>query len=87
MLRGGESCEVYDGPEGNAKEKIVVYRIGIERLIQAEVKVVRQNGKSKIINGDSRIKVIDVATTGALFLEVIGRDACAFGWYEAIGVG
>lgn len=84
MLRGGESAEIYDGTEGPMREKAVVYRVGVERLAQAEVKIVRQGAKPKIINADSRIKAVDIPVNGALFLEVTGKDGCAFGWYEAI---
>lgn len=84
MLRAGESTEIYDGMDGPAHDKVVVYRIGVERLVQGELKIVRPAGKPKIINKDSRTMVIDVATTGALFLEVIGNGGLAFGWYEAV---
>jgi hypothetical protein len=84
MLRGGESIEVYDGSDPDAKKKIIVYRIGVERMIGAEVKVVRPNGTPKILNAESRSLVIDVATSGSLFLEVLGNNGVAFGWYEAI---
>jgi hypothetical protein len=83
MLRGGESIEVYDA-EGVAKDKVIVYRVGVERFIQAEVKLVRPNAKAKIITRDSRSYVLDVATSGALYLEVSGKDGSAFGWYEAL---
>jgi hypothetical protein len=84
MLRGGESIEVYDG-EDLAKGKVVIYRVGVERFHQAEVKIVRPNAKPKILTRDSRSTVLDVAVSGALFLEAVGRDGCAFGWYEAVG--
>jgi hypothetical protein len=51
-------------------------------MVQAEVKVVRTKAPPKIINADSRIRTIDVAATGALFLEVVGPTGVAFGWYE-----
>lgn len=84
LLRAGESIEIYDGMDGPAKDKVVVYRIGIERLVQGELKIVRPIGKAKIINKDSRATVIDVATSGALFVEVIGTRGLAYGWYEAV---
>jgi hypothetical protein len=84
MLRGGESIEIYDG-EGFAKDRVVTYRVGVERFVQAEVKLVRPNAKPKIISADSRAHVLDVAVSVALYLEVSGKDGCAFGWYEAIG--
>jgi len=62
-----------------------VCRIGVERMVKGEVKIVRSNAKPKIINNDSKVKVADVAVAGALFLEVIGPGATAFGWYEAVG--
>jgi hypothetical protein len=83
MLRGGESMEVYDG-EDLGKGKIVIYRIGVERFYQAEVKLVRPSAKTKVLTRDSRSSIVDVAVSGALFLEVAGKDGCAFGWYEAI---
>jgi len=84
MLRGGESIEIYDATEGIAKDKVIAYRVGVERFIQAEVKLVRPNAKAKIITRDSRSYVLDVATSGALYLEVSGKDGCAFGWYEVL---
>jgi len=84
MLRGGESIEVYDGEE-LARGKVVIYRIGVERFYQTEVKIVRPNAKTKILSRDSRSAVLDVAVSGALFLEATGKDGCAFGWYEAVG--
>jgi hypothetical protein len=84
MLRGGESMEVYDG-EDLAKGKVVIYRVGVERFYQAEVKIVRPNAKPKILSRDGRSRVLDVAVSGALFLEAVGKDGCAFGWYEAVG--
>ena len=84
MLRWGESMEVYDG-EDLAKGKVIIYRIGVERFYQTEVKIVRPNAKPKILTRDSRSPVLDVAVSGALFLEAIGKDGCAFGWYEAVG--
>jgi len=54
-------------------------------MVKGEVKIVRSNAKPKIINNDSKVKVADVAVAGALFLEVIGPGATAFGWYEAVG--
>ena len=83
MLRGGESIEVYDGEE-LAKGKPLVYRIGVERFVQTEVKIVRPNAKTKILSRDSRSTVIDVAVSGALFLEATNKDGCAFGWYEVV---
>jgi hypothetical protein len=83
MLRGGESAEIYDGAEIE-DAKPVVYRVGVERLVEAEVKIVRQDAGAKIINSDSRLKVIDIAVAGALFLEVSGERGVAFGWYEAV---
>ena len=68
-------------PERNP---VVIYRIGVERLVQGELKIVRAVGKAKIINKDSHSMVIDVATTGALFLEVFGTGGLAFGWYEVL---
>ncbi len=85
MLQGGESAEIYDGLEPTAKDHVVVYRVGVERMIKAEVKIVRQKGPPKIINADSRIRVVDVAAAGALFLEVVGGGGSAFGWYELAG--
>jgi hypothetical protein len=82
MLRGGESVEIYDGSDAATKDKVVIYRVGVERMVQAEVKVVRTKAPPKIINADSRIRTIDVAATGALFLEVVGPTGVAFGWYE-----
>jgi hypothetical protein len=84
MLRGGESLEVYDGMDF-AKDKVLVYRIGVERFAQAEVKLVRPNVKAKIISRESRSPIIDIAVSGALYLEVTGKEGCAFGWYETIG--
>jgi len=48
------------------------------------VKLVRPNAKAKVITRDSRSYVVDVATSGALYLEVSGKDGCAFGWYEVL---
>jgi hypothetical protein len=31
--------------------------------------------------------VVDVAATGALFIEVSGSGGVAFGWYEVVGGG
>jgi hypothetical protein len=84
MLRSGESIEVYDGEE-LAKGKVIIYRVGVERFHQAEVKIVRPNAKTKVLTRDSRSSIFDVAVTGALFLEATGKDGCAFGWYEAVG--
>jgi hypothetical protein len=84
MLISGEHAEIYDGADAAAKDKVVVYRIGVERLHKAEVKIVRPNAKPKIINVDSLVGTLDVATSGSLFLEVIGKDGAAFGWYEAL---
>ena len=84
MLRGGESAEIYDGLDSISKSKVLVYRVGVERLINGEVKILRQTGNPKIINSDSRIRVIDMAVAGALYLEVVGKDAVAFGWYETV---
>ena len=83
MLRSGESIEIYDG-DGIAKERVIVYRVGVERFVQAEVKLVRPNAKAKVISKESRSPIIDVAVAGALFLEATGKDGCAFGWYEAV---
>jgi hypothetical protein len=84
MLMASESAEIYDGSDAPTKDRVVVYRIGVQRLHKAEVKIVRPNAKPKIINADSRLSTVDVATTGSLFLEVIGKDGVAFGWYEAV---
>jgi hypothetical protein len=84
MLRGGESIEIYDGEE-LAKGKIIIYRIGVERFFQAELKIVRPNAKPKILSRDSRSTTLDVAVSGALFLEATGKDGCAYGWYEVVG--
>ena len=86
MLRGGESIEVYDGEE-LAKGKAFVYRIGVERFVQTEVKIVRPNAKTKILSRDSRSPVIDVAVSGALYLEATNKDGCAYGWYEVVAHG
>lgn len=85
MLRSGESIEVFDGQDVLAKDRSLVYRIGVERMITAEVKVVRTVGKVKIITRDSKSNVIDVPVSGALFIEVQGQGGVAFGWYEAVG--
>ena len=84
MLQGGESAEIYDGSGRGDPKPSVVYRVGVERLIRAEVKIVRQDANPKIINADSRIKVTDVPVSGSLFLEVTGNGGCASGWYEAV---
>jgi hypothetical protein len=84
MLKGGESFEIYDGQDPTTKDKVVIYRVGVERLVSAEVKVVKPNGKPKILTKDSRHFTIDVAVTGALFLEVIGNGGCASGWFETV---
>lgn len=84
MLTGGESAEIYDGTEHQMGGKSVVYRVGVERLVQAEVKIVRQSAKPKLINADNRIRAVDIPVNGALFLEVTGKGGCAFGWYEAV---
>jgi hypothetical protein len=83
MLRGGESIEVYDGEE-LAKGKAFVYRICVERFVQTEVKIVRPNAKTKVLSRDSRSPMVDVAVSGALFLEATNKDGCAFGWYEVV---
>lgn len=83
-LRGGESSEIYDGID--AKEKVLVYRIGVDRLVEGEVKIVRNIGKPKIINNNSRSKVIDIAVSAALFIEVIGNGGFASGWYETVAM-
>ena len=84
MLMSGEHAEIYDGSEPATKDKMVVYRIGVERLHKAEVKLVRPGAKVKIINVDNHLRTVDIATSGSLFLEVIGAGGAAFGWYEAV---
>ncbi len=86
MLRGGESIEVYDGEE-LAKGKAFVYRICVERFVQTEVKIVRPNAKTKVLSRESRSPMLDVAVSGALFLETTNKDGCAFGWYEVVAHG
>ena len=83
MLRGGESIEVYDGEE-LAKGRAFVYRICVERFVQTEVKIVRPNAKTKVLSRDSRSPVLDVAVSGALFLEATNKEGCAFGWYDVV---
>jgi hypothetical protein len=38
MLKAGENIEIFDGQDGSSKG--LVYRVGVERFIQAEVKVI-----------------------------------------------
>jgi hypothetical protein len=81
-IHSGESIEVYDGDD--AKGKIVMYRIGVERVDKGEVKIVRPSAKPRIINNESRMKVLDITTNGSLFIEYVGKDGFACGWYEFV---
>ena len=83
-LQGGESIELYDGSQ--AKDQKAVYRIGVERVVKGEVKIIRPSGKPKIINADSRSKVVDILVSESLFLEFVGASGFAFGWYECAGL-
>ena len=83
-IQGGESIELYDGQD--AKNQTVIYRIGIERIVKGEVKIIRSAGKPKIVNADSRSKVIDVVVSDSLFLEFVGPNGFAFGWYDCVGL-
>lgn len=81
-IQGGESAELLDGAE--AKDKKAIYRIGVERVVKGEVKIVRATGKQKIINNDSRLRVVDVVASESLFIEFVGGSGFAFGWYECV---
>ena len=82
-IQGGESVELYDGQD--AKDSKIIYRICVERLVKCEVKIIRGPHKPKIINNDSRSKVVDVVVSQGLFIEVIGANSFAYGWYEYVG--
>jgi len=81
-INGGENIEIYDGTD--AKDKKVIYRIGVERIFKGEIKIIKPGGKQKIINNESRMKIVDVVTSESLFIEFVGRDGSAFGWYEFV---
>lgn len=83
-INGGESVELYDG--GDAKGKSVIYRICVERVVKGEVKIIRGGGKMKIINNDSRLKSVDLVVVESLYLEFVGANGFAYGWYECVGL-
>ena len=82
-IKGGESIEIFSGDD--AKAGAVIYRIGVERVVGGEVKIVRAAGAPKIINNDSRSKTIDLPVTQSLFIEFVGDTGFAFGWTDCIG--
>lgn len=82
-IHGGESVELYDG--GESKGKSVVYRVCVERVVRGEVKIIRGTGKQKIINSESRLKAVDLVVGDSLFLEFVGANGFAYGWYECVG--
>ena len=49
-----------------------------------ELKINRSNGKSKIINADSKSRCLDLRVNGSLFVEAVGRDSIVLGWYELL---
>jgi len=79
-IHRGESIEVYDGAETNDVK--ATYRIGVERVVGGEVKIVRPHGSAKIINNGSTVKILDVTTRDSLYIEFLGADGFAYGWYE-----
>ncbi len=81
-IQGGENLEIYDGSD--AKDRKVLYRIGVERIVKGEVKIIRPSGKPKIINNDSRMKVVDVVANESMFIEFVGSAGFAFGWFEFV---
>jgi hypothetical protein len=82
-IQGGESVEIYNGAD--VKDRHIIYRIGVERVVKGEVKIVRGSGPAKIINNDSRLKAVDVTVKDSLFIEFVGPNGFAFGWWECVG--
>ena len=57
----------------------------VERVVKGEVQIITPAGKPKIINADSRSKVVDLLVSESLFVEFVGPQGFAFGWYECVG--
>ena len=82
-IQGGENIEIYDGQ--GVKDHLVIYRVCVERVVKGEVKIITPAGKPKIINAESRSKVVDILVSEGLFVEFVGPQGFAFGWYECVG--
>lgn len=74
-LKAGESIQVFDGTLIRMRDKCVVYRIAVSSFSGADLKIIVEGGKTKMLTANSNIPVLDVAVSGALFLEATGNGS------------
>ncbi len=84
VLRSKQNCEVFDGTNLAAAHSVVVYRVTLEHVDNAELKIIADGVQPKILSGNSINKTIDIAVRKNLFLEALGQNGVVAGSYDVV---
>lgn len=84
VLRSKQNCEVFDGTNLSGAHAVVIYRITLEHVDNAELKIITDGVQPKIIAANSIHKTIDVAVKKNLFLEALGQNGVVAGSYDVV---
>ncbi len=86
MLLAGDSATALDLGDIDTGGKIFVYRFCVERAVDADLKILCDKQKPRLISADSRTHTLDVASSTSIYIEAAGKGA-VHGWYEFVGCG
>jgi hypothetical protein len=86
MLLAGDSATALDVGGVNVEGSVFIYRFCVERFAGADLKILCDKQKPRLISADSRTRTIDVATSSSIYIEASGKGA-VHGWYEYVGRG
>lgn len=84
MLLAGDSATALDLGEIETGGRIFIYRFSVERFAGADLKILCEKQKPRLISADSRTRTLDVATSTSIYIEAAGKGAVQ-GWYEYVG--
>ena len=84
LLLSGDSATALDVGDLNIHGGIFIYRFCVERFAGADLKILCDKQKPRLISADSRTRTLDVATTTSVYIEAAGKGA-VLGWYEYVG--
>lgn len=84
VLRSKQNCEIFDGTNLAAAHGAVVYRITLEHVDNAELKIIADGIQPKILAANSINKSIDIAVKKNLFLEALGQNGIVAGSYDVV---
>lgn len=84
MLLAGDSATALDLAEIKTDSRVFIYRFCVERFAGADLKILCDKQKPRLIASDSRTRTLDVGSSTSIYIEAAGKGA-VHGWYEYVG--